>query len=137
MTSPMNTTYFEGTLQPSTNITTLTTGGFEINPIFRGWMYVMYSVVFISGLFGNGAVIYIVAITCSTMTTSEKLMTSLAVADLLASFFSPIVMVYDLVVPNGTWYLGAVLCKILPAFNNITVLASAWNMVVIALDRCR
>ena len=110
-------------------------GAFTIHPIFKGWTYFMYILVFVAGLFGNGAVIYIVGIKSASMSVSEKMMTSLAVADLLASFFTPIVMVYDLVFQ--TWYLGIFWCKFLPAMNIITVLASAWNMVVIALDRSR
>ena len=109
--------------------------GLAINPVFRNFLFFVYTSVFIFGVTGNIAVIYTIVKTTKKLTVSEQLMTSLATADLLASFFSPIIMVYDLVLHN--WYLGPVFCKVLPSLNIITLLASAWNLVIIAFDRHR
>ena len=61
---------------------------------------------------------------------------SLAVADLLASFFVPFVIAYDFLSPR-TWYLGQVMCHFLPALNPINLIASSWTLVLISVDRYR
>ena len=66
----------------------------------------------------------------------DVFMISLAVADLLASLFVPILAVHDFL-SNLRWHLGLVMCKILPSVSPICLAASSWSLVLIAADRCR
>lgn len=63
-------------------------------------------------------------------------MLSLAVADLLSSLFVPILAVHD-IFSEVKWYLGAAMCKILPAISPVTLSASSWSLVLISADRYR
>ena len=63
---------------------------------------------------------------------------SLAIADLLVSIFIPVVMIHDLMTTFQSWKLfGNIGCMIFPSINALTMVSSAWMMVVIAISRFR
>ena len=66
----------------------------------------------------------------------DVFMISLAVADLLASLFVPILAVQDFV-SNLRWHLGSLMCRLLPSVPSICLVASSWSLVLIAADRYR
>ncbi len=60
---------------------------------------------------------------------------SLAVSDLLASLFVPLTMIADLSNKSNIWYFGAAMCHILPSISPMTLAASSWSLMLIAVDR--
>ena len=58
--------------------------------------YVAFSVMFVVGSIGNSLVIYVIAIKGQSKTNFDIYIVSLAIADLLASIFLPVVMIHDL-----------------------------------------
>ena len=96
------------------------------------------SIVFMIGVPGNAMVIYVIGMKNKANRNNDgsAFIVSLAVADLLASFFVPFVIAYDFLSPRA-WYLGQVMCHLLPALNPINLIASSWTLVLISLDRYR
>ncbi|XP_057307219.1 neuropeptide Y receptor type 2-like [Hydractinia symbiolongicarpus] len=98
-------------------------------------MIIAYCFIFFLGTIGNATVVYIVAKSPRKRTMSDTLLLSLSVIDLLGSINVPFIMIYDLL--YAQWYLGSVLCKIIPSMNTFTLCGSAWSLAFIALDRLR
>ena len=67
---------------------------------------------------------------------SDMFVVALAFTDLLASASVPILSIHDLLA-NLRWYLGSVMCKVLPFMSSITLYVSSWLQVLIAADRRR
>lgn len=101
---------------------------------------VCYSILFSIGVTGNLAVLVItvwrICVKKQKMTRYNLLIMSLAVADLIGSFFAPFIMIMTL--GYFSWNrIGAIGCKMIPSMSLLGSLASAWNVVVIALSRLR
>ena len=62
---------------------------------------------------------------------------ALAATDLLASILMPLLHIPGLLSKDGRWYFGASICKLLPTFSPMTLIVSAWTLVLIAGDRYR
>lgn len=100
--------------------------------------YVAFSVMFVVGSVGNSLVIYVIAAKGHLKTNFDIYIVSLAIADLLASIFLPVVMIHDLYTAFYHWHLAGNLgCKLLVPMPHINSLVSALMLVVISFDRLR
>ena len=104
--------------------------------IVKASMVSAYSIVALFGITGNISVIYYFKAIRHQRNSSNTFIISLAVADLLASFFIPLLMIPDLFSYNN-WEFGQIGCKIVPSISLLTMLASSFNMMVISIDRLR
>ncbi|XP_036451436.1 trace amine-associated receptor 6-like [Colossoma macropomum] len=66
-------------------------------------------------------------------TPTNLLILSLAVADLLVGLFVMPVNIMQLI--DSCWYLGKLACWIYPVINDLSLLASLYSLVFIAVDR--
>jgi len=101
--------------------------------------YAAFSLMFVVGTIGNSIVMYIITIKkVAKKTNFDIYILSLAVADLLASIFLPVVMIHDLYTKWHHWHLaGDVGCKTLLPMPHINSLVSALMLIVISFDRLR
>ena len=100
--------------------------------------YCAFSVMFVVGSIGNSVVIYVIAVKGRLRTNFDIYIVSLAIADLLASVFLPVVMIHDLYTVFNHWHLAGNLgCKLLVPMPHINSLVSALMLVVISFDRLR
>ncbi|XP_068105579.1 C5a anaphylatoxin chemotactic receptor 1-like isoform X2 [Hyperolius riggenbachi] len=93
---------------------------------------VMYAVVFLLGVPGNGLVLW-VTIFDMKRTIHTVWFINLAVADLLCCLSSP-VAIMDTVVEH--WPLGLFACKVIPSLLLVNMYASVLLLTVISIDRC-
>jgi len=107
-----------------------------LKPFAKTTIVVLYSLISIIGVIGNIAIIHMFLNKKNRNSTSVTFILSLAVSDLLASIFIPLVMINDIVSPD-LYVFGIVGCKVLPSMSILTTLASAWNLVLISVDRLR
>lgn len=100
---------------------------------FSQWVRVAaYSVICISGVFGNLLVI-LASRKAGMITVSNILIANLAVADFTVALINiPTVVVYSYLV---YWPFGAALCKLIPFLQGLTLSASVGTLVAIALER--
>ena len=95
-----------------------------------------YCLVSIIGIPGNISIFFIFLRKKKRYSSGTTFIISLAFSDLMASIFIPVVMIHDLVNLGG-YSFGSVGCKLLSSMNILTTLASAWNLVLISLERLR
>ena len=128
-------------LDPSTNHTFNHTNGMTISFFSNEttiFYYCAFSLMFVIGSIGNSAVIYIITLKHhSKKSNFDIYIISLAITDLLASIFLPVVMIHDLYTEWNHWHLGSFGCKILVPMPHINSLVSALMLVVISFDRLR
>lgn len=79
---------------------------------FEWVLTALYVIVFVIGLTGNALVVYVVWRYANMRTVTNLFIVNLSVADLLViSVCLPATALVDI---TETWYLGLVLCKIIP-----------------------
>ncbi|XP_057303399.1 neuropeptides B/W receptor type 1-like [Hydractinia symbiolongicarpus] len=100
-------------------------------------MYICFGLIFLLGTTGNTIVIYIVGIKHKIVRNFDLHIISLSLADLLASISLPILTIHDLLTNLEAWHLGIMGCKILPPMNHVTILVSAFMLVIISISRLR
>nr|XP_046915086.1 LOW QUALITY PROTEIN: melanopsin-like [Dermatophagoides farinae] len=106
---------------------------------------IAYSIVFIMGLIGNSAVLWVINMMRHNTPNSNQMMANnnnnvfnyficnLALADLLVILFC--------LIPNllgnilTTWILGRLVCKAVPFLQGVAVTASIYTLVAISIDR--
>ena len=118
------------------NTTISTNPVWRVTNIAKFSMVSAYSIIALFGITGNISVIYYFKAVRHRRNSSNTFIISLAVADLLASFFIPLLMIRDLLSFNN-WEFGQIGCKIIPSISPLTMLASSFNMMVISIDRLR
>lgn len=93
---------------------------------------VLYSIITVLGLLGNGLVMYIVS--CKRKSTAvDALVLNLAIADFLYCLSLPILarnLLRDMI-----WDLGLIACKATSAFTMLNLYASVWLLVAMSFDR--
>ncbi|XP_066930682.1 C5a anaphylatoxin chemotactic receptor 1-like [Clytia hemisphaerica] len=96
-----------------------------------------FAVIFLIGVAGNLLVCYVfLRRQTNSLSTMELLIVFLAVADLIASIFNPLVFIYWTVTFHKAWHFGWIGCKILPSLTRITVTVSFGIILIITVDRC-
>ena len=98
-----------------------------------------YTVLMLLSLLGNAAVIAIVAKNRHMRTTTNYLIANMAVSDLLISAFALPREMAEIFIGFRGWLInglaGAVLCKVVYFFQDISTAVSIQSIVVITLDR--
>ncbi|KAF5298675.1 hypothetical protein FQR65_LT09655 [Abscondita terminalis] len=107
------------------------------NPIetleFQVTVYVMYSVIFLVAVVGNGIICYIVVSTSRMRTVTNYFIMNLAIGDILITIFCvPFTSVSYL---QQYWSFGAFLCPVVNYSQAVSVFVSAYTMLAISLDR--
>ena len=67
-------------------------------------------------------------------TSTNAFLVNLAIADILSTLLA-VPVLYSLEITQGYWLFGAFVCKALPFFQNVAIVASVYTMVVLAFDR--
>lgn len=104
---------------------------------FKVTKIVLYAMILIVGTVGNTMIILIICKFKQMKKAPGNLfILNLAVCDLLTPLVS-IPLDLALVESNGKWYLGPVLCKLLPPIATFIATVSPLTLAVISLDRYR
>ncbi|XP_076440841.1 orexin receptor type 2-like [Babylonia areolata] len=105
-----------------------------LQPTVTEWTFlVLYLFCFLLGLGGNGLVVWAVVRNPHLRSTTNVLLTNLALADFLAVLFC--------MPPNfvqtiwETWFLGRGLCKVVEYYQVIVVLVSILTLTAISVER--
>nr|XP_041568547.1 C5a anaphylatoxin chemotactic receptor 1 [Taeniopygia guttata] len=104
----------------------------EIPPGHRA-VLVLYAAIFLLGVLGNGAVLWVTAAELRR-TVNGVWFSNLALADLLSCLALPF-----LALPLTTdhhWPLGGAACKVLPSLTILAMFASVLLLTAISADRC-
>lgn len=102
-------------------------------PQFQGTVYVMYSIIFMVAIVGNGIVCYIVVSSPRMRTVTNYFIMNLAVGDILITIFCvPFTSVSYL---QQYWSFGDFLCPVVNYSQAVSVFVSAYTMLAISLDR--
>jgi len=101
---------------------------------FKIIVYMLYIPIFIFALIGNGTVCYIVYSTPRMRTVTNYFIASLAIGDILMSFFCVPSSFISLFILNY-WPFGLALCHFVNYSQAVSVLVSAYTLVAISIDR--
>lgn len=102
--------------------------------IFEGFVFVLYCIVFVVALTGNGLVCIVVARSPRMKTVTNFFIVNLAVGDILMTVFCvPFSFVSMLVLHY--WPFGEVMCKVVNYSQAVSVLVSAYTLLAISVDR--
>ncbi|XP_043912894.1 pyroglutamylated RF-amide peptide receptor-like [Protopterus annectens] len=94
---------------------------------------VMYVIIFILALVGNSLVIYTVVRKRTARTATNIFICSLAVSDLLITFFCiPFTLLQNI---SSEWLGGAIVCKMVPFVQSTAIVTGILTMTCIALER--
>nr|XP_005311187.1 C5a anaphylatoxin chemotactic receptor 1 [Chrysemys picta bellii]XP_023967567.1 C5a anaphylatoxin chemotactic receptor 1 [Chrysemys picta bellii] len=105
---------------------------FRLTPILWAAL-VLYSLVFLLGVPGNAAVIWVTGFRMKR-TVNTVWFLNLAVADLLCCLALPFLAVP--VARSNRWELGDFTCKLLPSLIILNMFASVLLLMAISVDRC-
>ncbi|XP_067125803.1 prolactin-releasing peptide receptor-like [Centruroides vittatus] len=102
-------------------------------PAFRAFFYCLYVIIFLLGICGNVLVCYVVFRNKSMQTVTNFFITNLGLSDiLLCTFAVPFTPLYMFM---QEWVFGAVLCRLVPYAQGVSVYISAFTLMSIAIDR--
>lgn len=127
--------YIEMTYNSSSSLTnTCEKNKLDDTTYFQTTVYMLYILIFVIALFGNGVVCYIVLSTTRMKTVTNYFIVNLAVGDILMSLFCvPFSFVSILLLQY--WPFGSVLCHLVNYSQAVSVLVSAYTLVAISIDR--
>uniref|UniRef100_H3CPW2 Neuropeptide FF receptor 1 n=1 Tax=Tetraodon nigroviridis TaxID=99883 RepID=H3CPW2_TETNG len=98
---------------------------------------VSYLLIFLVCMVGNGVVCFIVMRSKNMRTVTNLFILNLAISDLLVGIFCmPTTLVDNIITVTG-WPFGSVVCKVSGMVQGISVSASVFTLVAIAVDRFR
>uniref|UniRef100_A0A673G321 Pyroglutamylated RF-amide peptide receptor n=1 Tax=Sinocyclocheilus rhinocerous TaxID=307959 RepID=A0A673G321_9TELE len=94
---------------------------------------IVYTVIFLLALIGNSLVVYIVLRTHGIQTATNIFICSLAVSDLLISFFCiPFTLLQNI---SSEWFGGVLVCKTVPFVQTTAIVTGILTMTCIAVER--
>uniref|UniRef100_A0A665X7I9 Pyroglutamylated RF-amide peptide receptor n=1 Tax=Echeneis naucrates TaxID=173247 RepID=A0A665X7I9_ECHNA len=94
---------------------------------------IMYAVIFVLALAGNSLVIYIIVKKRPTQTATDIFICSLAVSDLLITFFCiPFTLLQNI---SSQWLGGVLVCKTVPFVQTTAIVTGILTMTCIAIER--
>ncbi|XP_041032045.1 pyroglutamylated RF-amide peptide receptor-like [Carcharodon carcharias] len=94
---------------------------------------VIYSVIFLLAFFGNILVVFVVKRTKRSRTVTTVFICSLAISDLLITFFCiPFTLLQNI---SSQWIGGAFVCKMVPFVQTTAVVSCILTMMCIAVER--
>jgi len=95
--------------------------------------YVLISIIFLLGTFGNLITIYTIHCTCKEMKTVQNFfLSNLAAGDLLTGIIAPFIQIVSLL---RYWPFGSIFCTASGYFQAVGVLISSFTLVALAADR--
>ena len=101
--------------------------------LYRVTVPVLFGVVTLSGLVGNGLVIYVIVSRERMQTVTNLLLLNLAVADLAFVLVVPPFTAYQMAVE--WWPFGDVACRLLHYLVNVTAYVTVYTLVAVAVMR--
>lgn len=104
------------------------------NKYFQTFVNIMYIVIFLMAVIGNGIVCFIVQSSPRMRTVTNFFIANLAVGDMLMALFCIPFSSISLFVLNY-WPFGEILCRFVNYSQAVSVLVSAYTLVAISLDR--
>ncbi|NXN16929.1 C5AR1 protein, partial [Indicator maculatus] len=107
-------------------------GGYEVPPSHRA-ILVLYALIFLLGVLGNGAVVWVTALELRR-TVNGVWFLNLALADLLCCLALPFLALP--LTRDHHWPLGGFACKLLPSLTILNMFASVLLLTAISADRC-
>ncbi|KAM6897963.1 pyroglutamylated RF-amide peptide receptor [Lycodopsis pacificus] len=94
---------------------------------------IMYMLIFVLALAGNSLVIYIVLKKRAIQTATDVFICSLAVSDLLITFFCiPFTLLQNI---TSEWFGGVLVCKTVPFVQTTAIVTGILTMTCIAIER--
>lgn len=121
------------TVNASAPMTSVTSSEQEHSKLTIVLLGTLYTLIFIIGIVGNGAVVYVVCVKKSMQSVTNLFIMNLALSDilmcLLAVPFTPISFFQD------HWILGKFLCHLVPFSLGVSVYVSTLTSLAIAIDR--
>ncbi|XP_028318237.1 neuropeptide FF receptor 2-like [Gouania willdenowi] len=96
---------------------------------------ISYLLIFLMSMLGNGVVCFIVLRSRNMRTVTNLFILNLAISDLLVGIFCMPTTLVDNIITG--WPFGSVLCKLSGMVQGISVSASVFTLVAIAVDRFR
>ncbi|KAJ9601433.1 hypothetical protein L9F63_000400 [Diploptera punctata] len=94
---------------------------------------ILYTTIFILGVFGNVLVCYVVGRNRAMQTVTNFFITNLALSDILLCVLAvPFTPLYTFL---GQWIFGGVLCRLVSCAQGISVYISTLTLTSIAIDR--
>ncbi|XP_051529580.1 pyroglutamylated RF-amide peptide receptor-like [Myxocyprinus asiaticus] len=113
-------------IQPLVYIPELPTGA-------KSTFVVMYVIIFVLALVGNSLVVYIVVRKRAMRTATNIFICSLAVSDLLITFFCiPFTLLQNI---SSEWLGGVLVCKTVPFVQTTAIVTGILTMTCIAIER--
>ncbi|XP_051968963.1 pyroglutamylated RF-amide peptide receptor [Xyrauchen texanus] len=113
-------------IQPLVYIPELPTGA-------KSTFVVMYVIIFVLALVGNSLVVYIVVRKRAKRTATNIFICSLAVSDLLITFFCiPFTLLQNI---SSEWLGGVLVCKTVPFVQTTAIVTGILTMTCIAIER--
>lgn len=134
-TTTMDALDFNETLNKNNNSYNgnLTDHSLMDNVIIQIPFYILYSTIFILGVFGNVLVCYVVFRNKAMQTVTNLFITNLALSDILLCILAvPFTPLYTF---QGRWIFGTVLCHLVPYAQGCSVYISTLTLTSIAIDR--
>ncbi|KAL1427455.1 hypothetical protein MTO96_017171 [Rhipicephalus appendiculatus] len=104
--------------------------GISFETAFR---ILLYAIIFVCAIVGNSLVIITLVQRRRMRTVTNVFLLNLAVSDLLLGVFCMPTTLVGSVLRN--FVLGAVMCKLIPYLQAVSVSVSAWTLVSISLER--
>ncbi|XP_067101561.1 pyroglutamylated RF-amide peptide receptor [Osmerus mordax] len=94
---------------------------------------IMYAIIFVLALVGNSLVVYIVVRKRAMQTATNIFICSLAVSDLLITFFCiPFTLLQNI---SSEWLGGVLVCKTVPFVQTTAIVTGILTMTCIAIER--
>lgn len=107
---------------------------FLSSPLFQSCIFILYCLVFVIALLGNGLVCFVVQTSPRMKTVTNYFIVNLAVGDILMTLFCvPFSFVSMLVLRY--WPFGIVMCKVVNFSQAVSVFVSAYTLLAISIDR--
>uniref|UniRef100_A0A9J2PG14 G-protein coupled receptors family 1 profile domain-containing protein n=1 Tax=Ascaris lumbricoides TaxID=6252 RepID=A0A9J2PG14_ASCLU len=103
------------------------------SPLAIGTFTILYALIFLMGIIGNSALIYVTLQNRTLQTVQNMFILNLAASDIVMCILSvpvtPVTNIYK------NWFFGAILCRLIPYVQGVSVFISTFSLGAIALDR--
>ncbi|OQV25557.1 putative Neuropeptide Y receptor type 2 [Hypsibius exemplaris] len=134
MASPLNETSIDqDSSSDDLSSDTPDSGNIMQNPVVKYFVCLLYFLVVVCGIFGNGLVVFVVVRKKAMHTVTNYFIISLAINDIIICALAvPLTPLYTFM--DG-WYFGAFLCHLFPLIQSWAVYISTWTLAALAINR--
>eukprot|EP00111_Clytia_hemisphaerica_P002921 TCONS_00008286-protein len=98
---------------------------------------VSFTIIFLVAVCGNSIVIYVFRGRPRMISSMELAIYYLAIIDLIASIFNPVLYIYWHLVGFHSWHFGAFFCTLFPSIITVSLTMSLGLILLITIERCR